>query len=103
MTTRILTVLMATALLASCSSVYKSSQTPDDVYFSPAREIKETDNVEDRYVDNSADDRYLRMKVQNHNRWSTIDDYNYWNSPSYTFSNSYFNYGSPFYNNYAIL
>ena len=101
MTTRIISFLIATALLASCSSAYRTSQTPDDVYFSPARAITETNDGEDRYVDNSADDRYLRMKVQNRNRWSSIDDYNYWNSPAYSFNNSYFNYGSPFYNNYS--
>ena len=85
MKTRIL-LLAATALtLASCSTVYKSGQTPDDVYYSPG--VENTGNVysdrngdnEDGYVD--LNDRYLRMKSSSR-RWSSFDDdFMYWNNP----------------------
>src|SRR5688500_3829498 len=75
------------ALITGCSSAYKASQTPDDVYYSPARSggaHRETRN-EDRYEDyvSSQEDRYLRMKVRDRNRWSMIDDYSYWNDSRY--------------------
>lgn len=92
MTNKILPLLLASiALLSSCSSVYKSAQTPDDVYYSPAREVKEVDRnnnrEEIRYEESitNAEDRYLRMRIQNR-RWSTIDDYDYWNDARYSYS-----------------
>ncbi|MES2775101.1 MAG: hypothetical protein V4722_13015 [Bacteroidota bacterium] len=72
---------LALALLTSCSSVYKTGQTPDDVYYSPTRqvnaEIKKEEKKED-YTYSKADDNYLRMKVQNRRQWNTIDDRDYW-------------------------
>jgi hypothetical protein len=65
--------------LASCSSVYKSGQTPDDVYFSPARPQDEYARVEkrnDRMYNNddvALEDRYLRMKTRNR-RYQFLDD-----------------------------
>lgn len=81
------------ALVTGCSSVYKASQTPDDVYYSPPRsggakkEIRNQDRYED-YV-SSQDDRYLRMKIRDRDRWSSIDDYSYWNDSRYVPSYSY--------------
>ena len=87
--------LLALVLFAgSCTTAFKSGQTPDDVYFSPERkaaggnEYVQT-NREDEYrpsqerrssrVDNDDyaydDERYLRMKVRNRNRWSDLDYY----------------------------
>jgi hypothetical protein len=67
--------------------MYKSGQTPDDVYFSPGAERSGyVDNdrnggYDDGYVD--LDDRYLRMKSSSR-RWSTFDDdFMYWNNPSW--------------------
>lgn len=105
---KILPILLLTALLASCSGVRKASQTPDDVYYSPARSassrtVGDRDVVKDEYTDAdteespddryesvtaSTDDNYLRMKVQDHYRWSTIDDYDYWYDSRYYY-NSY--------------
>ncbi len=83
---RLLLLGCVAAGLYSCSSTYRSTQTPDDVYYSPAREIRAT--TEDQYEDyTSNDDRYLRMKAHNYNRWATLDDYSYW-------------YDSRYYNNY---
>lgn len=90
--------LMA-AVITSCSSAYKASQTPDDVYYSPAREgiQKETAN-RDKYEDYvaSEDDQYLRMKIRDRQRWSGIDDYAYWNDSRYVPS---YNYNYDFYRN----
>jgi hypothetical protein len=79
-------------VLGSCSTMYKSGPTPDDVYFSPApaetgyvsnesydRNDRRGD-YEDGYVDMS--DRYLRMKSYSRRRWSAFDDdFMYWNNP----------------------
>jgi len=84
-------LICVAAVFTSCSSAYKSTQTPDDVYYSPgtAREVRYADNRsnDDRYEDyvNSNDDQYLRMKVQNRARWNGIDDYDYWNDSRYDF------------------
>jgi len=105
---------IAISLLTACSSAYKTGQTPDDVYYSPARSEggvvagKNNDGY-DEYV-SSTDERYLRMKVQNRSRWGAIDDFNYWNDPYGTFNygigygyTSYFGnyYYSPFYSPFA--
>lgn len=82
---------MLTALLGSCTGVYKSSQTPDDVYYSPARGIRETTDNTDEYTDYTAstDDNYLRMKVRDRYRWNTLDDYDYWYDSRYYYNNYY--------------
>jgi hypothetical protein len=96
-------------LLSSCSTAFKAGQTPDDVYFSPGKEVMASEREErvqkqeeaqyQEYV-SSLDDRYLRMKVANRNRWSTIDNLDYWYDCRYDFNNytySAFNNG---YNGY---
>ena len=83
--------------MASCSTQYKSSQTPDDVYYSPAPAAdvaKKDENKkqvsQNKYLDYAnSEDRYLRMKVANYNRWSSLDDYGYWYDTRY--DNSYQN------------
>lgn len=79
------------ALFFSCSPAYKTSQTPDDVYYSPGQKY----DVADRYETYaSPDDDYLRMKVQNHDKWSSIDDYDYWYDSRYYANNMYSPYTS---------
>lgn len=111
-----LLALIAVSLLTSCSSAYKSGQTPDDVYYSPAREVKEETKRQDtkqEYASN--DDNYLHMKVRSYSRWSVIDDYSYWNDTRYSHCNSYspfiktsyswspYYYGNTWYNPYFTL
>ena len=81
----ILPALIVAALISGCSSAYKATRTPDDVYYSPAPAAKESD--EDRYESYSSnnEDRYLRMKVRNRYQWDAIDDYSYWNDSRYDF------------------
>ncbi|HNF30269.1 MAG TPA: hypothetical protein PLY81_08330, partial [Chitinophagaceae bacterium] len=61
--------ILLVSILTSCSSAYKTSQTPDDVYYSPA----EGNYYVEKEV-KTEDEDYLRMKVRN-NRFRTIDDY----------------------------
>ncbi len=105
--------MIAASLLTGCSAVYQSGQTPDDLYFSPGKdlsssEVRKQNNDEERYQQNvsTIDDRYLRMKVSNRNQWSNLDDFSYWNDMRYNFApnNSYngFNnfYGSGLHSNF---
>lgn len=90
MKTKILPGIFIVILFSSCSSLYRSGQTPDDVYYSPAREItyrEETTRKEEERVIResdvaSIDDQYLRMKIRNR-RWSSLDDFDYWNDSRY--------------------
>ena len=82
----------------SCTSLQQSTTVAtDDLYFTPnnkevstqkllAAEKAENGMAQDeeyQEYQNYQDDRYLRLKVANRNRWSTIDDYGYWNNPSF--------------------
>ncbi len=98
MNTRILLLAVAAVGLGSCSTIYKSGQTPDDVYYSPAPQQRvaynqqNEDYDEDVYASTgngeyvnvqtdqdrlaySAEDNYLRMKVRNRSMWSSLDYY----------------------------
>lgn len=90
-------------LFSSCTTAYKSGQTPDDVYYSPARPVDEYVKSEEKekkeYQDEYAyrDDRYLRYKVRNP-YWSSIDEDYYYNyRPYYSYSPYYSSY-NPYYN-----
>ena len=95
----ILLLAISAAVLGGCASAYKTGQTPDDVYYSPARQHEEYVQVKDenegRYItdDQYSDDEYLHMKVQNRAMWSTLDDPYYTApfSPVYGLGISYYN------------
>ena len=111
MKSSLLLLVFTVLILASCSTAYRSGQTPDDVYFSPARErdayakVEQQQDNESRYRNYddeyiASEDRYLRMRVRNRTRWSAFDDYDY-NSYSYNYNN--WNMHNPYsysYNNY---
>lgn len=102
----ILFTAIAVTAFTSCS-VYRSGQTrtPDDVYYSPAREgaaYVETEKKRDGYYQadeyaSSYDDRWLRMRVRDRYRWSAFDDYD-WNDWRYSnwATGAYYGY-SPYY------
>jgi hypothetical protein len=100
----ILLLVLSAVVLGSCTSAYKTGQTPDDVYFSPERQQDKYVNVkesDDRvYQGNdyySYDDQYLRMKVHNRVMWSDLDDYNFYNPHySYSYYNNWNNPWSPY-------
>ena len=114
MNTRILLLVLGMAALSSCSSVYKSGQTPDDVYFSPGRpqadtyvEVKkerEGSNYQtyEQYQDAYRDDRFLRMSVGNPYYLNTYNSYSGFDWRYNSFYDG-FNYGfnSPWNNYFA--
>jgi uncharacterized membrane protein YgcG len=98
--------LMA-AVITSCSSAYKASQTPDDVYYSPAREgVQKQTAQRDRYEDYvaSEDDRYVPSYNYNYdyyrnNVFNPYFSYN-WYSPYSSFYHPYMNSSFGYYNGY---
>jgi hypothetical protein len=84
---RILLLVVGSAVFGSCTTMYKSGQTPDDVYYSPGREVPAYVQTEEKseespmYNENeNMSDYYLRMKAYDRNRWSAFDnDPMYWN------------------------
>ena len=96
MKSQILLLALIVAALSSCTTAYKTGQTPDDVYFSPVRqqdEYVQTEKKDDRRYQSREeyyDDRYLRMRMNNRLRWSELDDYYYYgNRYDYSYYNSY--------------
>ncbi len=108
MRSKILLLALSAAAFSSCSTAYRSGQTPDDVYYSPVKVQKEDDYREDkreqtRYTD--ASDYEITMSIRDR-RWRDFrEDYRYENSP-YKFSScccmntSY--YYNPYYYPWAI-
>jgi hypothetical protein len=123
MKSSILLLALATVAFSSCTTAYKTGQTPDDVYYSPARPVDHDEyvRVEDdndreyRYDEYYYDDRYLRMKVQNRNRWNELDDWYYFDRYRYSYYNSSYwgnpwspnvywnNYYNPYCQNYVVI
>ncbi len=65
--------------LVSCSASRNSATTPDDVYYSPAKSgcklpVTETNNS-DYY--STPNENYVKMRVQDPDKWSYFDNYNY--------------------------
>jgi hypothetical protein len=106
MNAKILLIAFSAAAFSSCSTAYKSGQTPDDVYYSPARPIEERkDNdryrEEDARPNQYASDYYrLRMTIRDR-RWRDFDDYDYsYNNSPYYYCTSYHNNYGYYYNPY---
>ena len=62
----------------SCT-VYRNSPTPDDVYYSPGTPTADQSSAQNNNSDyySTPNDNYVKMRVQNPDRWSYFDDYNY--------------------------
>src|SRR5450432_537079 len=75
------TLIVAVILLFSLNScsVYRNNPTPDDVYYSPgapaAGQASSQNDNSDYY--STPNDNYVKMRVQNPDKWSYFDDYNY--------------------------
>jgi len=88
--------------LSSCTTAYKTGQTPDDVYYSPTRPQDENDKTEKEerrnytYSDDYYDDRYLRMKVSNRYRWNELNDWYNYDRYSYGYNYYYGSYYNPY-------
>src|SRR5882724_8778668 len=98
---QILLLALTAAAFSSCTSAYKTGQTPDDVYFSPAQsqdEYVQTKKEDDRSYQGQEDyytDRYTRMRVSNPQRWAELDDYYYGNRYDYSYYNNSFYWNNP--------
>ncbi|MCP9751472.1 hypothetical protein [Ferruginibacter sp. HRS2-29] len=98
---KLLLLAFSAAALASCSTAYKSGQTPDDVYYSPERPVEKVTE----YVRRDADvrrydfeEREIRMAAYDR-RWRNLNtnyDYDYYYSP-YQYGYSYGYYYNPYY------
>lgn len=94
MNARILLLVSALAGFTSCAT-YRSGQTPDDVYYSPARETEEYVEVQrndDRYSynENRLEEQRMRQQIRDPRFRSFEDDF-YWNSPRITTWNNPWN------------
>jgi hypothetical protein len=100
-----LLLILSIAVLASCSTAYKTGQTPDDLYYSKSKVIVEKES-EDRYErreDYTSQDRQIRMAI-NDRRWRNLDydyDYDCRYSP-YAYGYNYGYYYNPFYYPYPV-
>lgn len=107
MNIKILLAALIIGSAASCSTAYRSGQTPDDVYYSPVRAIEESEEKEekrDRYED--ASDRYEEREIRmasRDRRWRDMNnDYDYRYSP-YLYGYNYGYYYNPYYYNKPVF
>ena len=99
MNIKILLLSISAAALGSCSTTYKSGQTPDDVYYSPTRMVEKSNQRQnDEVRTNNYEERQIRMSTYDR-RWRNIDqDYNYDYSYSpYRYGYDYGYYYNPYY------
>jgi hypothetical protein len=97
MKTFIIAAFGVAIFLSSCSTVYRSGQTPDDMYYASSPKVSAR-SANDEYVQGNSsrndgrydqqssysgyddyansNDRWLMMRVRNRSRWSAFDDYN---------------------------
>lgn len=102
MKSSILLLALTVAAFSSCTTAYKTGQTPDDVYYSPTRPQEEyvvVEKKDDRYYrgndEDYYEDRFLRMRLNNRYRWSALDDYYFYNTYAYNAYSVYNNWYSP--------
>ena len=97
----ILLFALIAAVFSSCTTAYKTGQTPDDVYYSPVRpqdeyvRVEKQDDRQYRGSDDYYEDRFLRMRLQDRYRWSALDDYYFHNTYAYNAYGNYYNWNSP--------
>lgn len=103
MKVKILLIAIASVSLGSCSTAYKSGQTPDDVYFSPVKVVEEkNDREEDRRNDQAnAEEREIRMASRDR-RWRDWDDDYDCRYDPYRYGYSYGYYYNPYYYPYPV-
>ena len=109
----IIAVLVVVSL-NSCSTYKNTATTPDDVYYSPNTTVPTTvtqGNNSDYY--STPNDNYVRMRVQNPDKWSYFDDYNYdyYGSSAFAYGTGFgygsgfglsFGYGMPYYGGFGF-
>ena len=104
MNIKILLIAISAATISSCSTTYRSGQTPDDVYYSPKRVIEEDDTQDTRREEprkSYYQDREIRMAVYDR-RWRDFnDEFDYKYDP-YHYGYSYGYYYNPYYCHYPV-
>ena len=105
MNIKILLLALSASAFSSCSTAYKSGQTPDDVYYSPVRVAEEDAKQEQKKDDvkkyTTYRDRQIQMTVYDR-RWRDFDDdYDYRYDP-YHYGYSYGYYYNPYYCYYPV-
>ena len=106
MNTKFLLIALSVAAFSSCTTAYKSGQTPDDVYYSPVKYVdeKQNDNRDEARNDQN-DDISIRMSTRDR-RWREFDeDYRYNNSPYKYCTCECTNYGyyyNPYYHPWPV-
>ncbi|MGB4843075.1 MAG: hypothetical protein WBP16_01280 [Ferruginibacter sp.] len=107
MQSKTLLLAISVAAFSSCSTAYKSGQTPDDVYYSPARVIENDNRSEERNQIRyqPATDYEITMGIRDR-RWRDFrEDYSYDYSPYNYATCKTYNYGyyyNPYYYPWAI-
>jgi hypothetical protein len=94
--------LCSVLFFTSCSAVYKSGQTPDDLYYSKPKVVLENTNRYEK-LDNVYEERQIRMAAYDY-RWRSLDDrydYNYSYHP-YNYGYNYGYYYNPYYCSYPV-
>jgi hypothetical protein len=99
MKSRIVLLAVVIAGLSSCAT-YRTGQTPDDVYYSPAREVDgyvETNREDDRttYNTDRLEDQRLRQQIRDQ-RFRSFDDDFYWNNPRFSNNWGWNSWNSPY-------
>ena len=104
MNIKILLFALSVAAMSSCSTAYKSGQTPDDVYYSPVRVAEENyqqEKQKDEVKNEPVKDREIQMSVYDR-RWRDFnDDYDCKYDP-YHYGYSYGYYYNPYYCYYPV-
>lgn len=103
MKSALLPALAIVLAVSSCTTAYKTGQTPDDLYYSAAKPQTEDDRTEERensrdytYSDEYYDDRYLRMKVRNRYQWNDLNDWYYYDRYSFGYNYAWGSYYNPY-------
>ena len=106
MQSKILLFALSVAAFSSCSTAYKTGQTPDDVYYSPVRPVAEKKYTErEDYRRPVNNDYEITMTIRDY-RWRNFrDDYDFDYSP-YNYATfktpNYGYYYNPYYYPWAI-
>jgi uncharacterized membrane protein YgcG len=107
MTSKILLLALSVAVFSSCSTAYKTGQTPDDVYYSPVKPVQERTETrrEEVSYERTNSDYEIAMSIRDP-RWRNFRyDYDYDYSPyNYCYSNVAYKgyYYNPYYYPWAI-
>ena len=104
MNIKILLFALTVVSISSCSTAYKNTQTPDDVYYSPVKVVEEDsrhDKEKSEYRNGDPEEREIRMAAHDR-RWRNFDDdYDHRYDP-YNYGYSYGYYYNPYYCHYPV-